>query len=391
MYRLVLLVAALILYGSLYPWQFHPRDPSQGVLEVLVAHWPRTLDPFVLRDLIINILLYIPLGAAAYMASARQAGKLRRTLLAAVAGLVLSTTVELLQLFVAGRVPSLFDIVCNLAGSLVGAFAATAYADAIERILRRRTEAWKTAPGSVALLALFAVFQLYPLFPALSRTALHAKVAAFLQSHASPVELTRATAEWLAAGIFLEVLFVRPAPRFVCLALLLPARLLLAGPGVAVADVAGFAIGFILWVLLPDEAAVRYPLAATIFIAELLVYGIDPFHLQVTRSPHSFSWIPFFAMLHMDWQTGGYILVRKSFDYGAALSLLHLANVGYLRAAAAVASILAVMEFLQRWLPGRTPEITDPVLALVLVFALWRLDHEYRKPLHPRIPVRWRA
>src|ERR1051326_8601159 len=121
MTRLLLLIGALILYGSLYPWQFHPRDLSESAVEVLIGNWPGELDAFVLRDLIINVLLYIPLGAAAYLAPHPRAAKVAGVVFAAIAGASLSTAIELMQLYVANRVPSAFDIVCNLAGSIVGA------------------------------------------------------------------------------------------------------------------------------------------------------------------------------------------------------------------------------------------------------------------------------
>jgi hypothetical protein len=45
-----------------------------------------------------------------------------------------------------------------------------------------------------------------------------------------------------------------------------------------------------------------------------------------------------------------------------------------------VAVILATIEFVQRWLPGRAAESTDPILAIMLGFILWRLDKERRTP-----------
>jgi VanZ family protein len=36
------------------------------------------------------------------------------------------------------------------------------------------------------------------------------------------------------------------------------------------------------------------------------------------------------------------------------------------------------VEWAQRWLPGRTPEITDAVLTLLLAFSFWRLDNFQR-------------
>jgi hypothetical protein len=65
----LLLVVALIVYGSLYPFAFdfhHAANP----LTVLLHSWPEGFDRFVLRDAVINLLLYAPLGVAAFLALA---------------------------------------------------------------------------------------------------------------------------------------------------------------------------------------------------------------------------------------------------------------------------------------------------------------------------------
>jgi hypothetical protein len=59
--------------------------------------------------------------------------------------------------------------------------------------------------------------------------------------------------------------------------------------------------------------------------------------------------------------------------------LLRAGGVSWARAGAAVAGALAVLEVVQRWLPGRTPETTDAVLALSLTLILWSLDNSQRR------------
>jgi len=59
------------------------------------------------------------------------------------------------------------------------------------------------------------------------------------------------------------------------------------------------------------------------------------------------------------------------FDYGAAVWVLHASGSSYARADASVAAALFGLELLQRYLPGRTPESTDAVLALLMALVLW--------------------
>jgi hypothetical protein len=104
------------------------------------------------------------------------------------------------------------------------------------------------------------------------------------------------------------------------------------------------------------------------FLAAVVVRGLAPFHFSHEAAP--FGWTPFGATLDSEWQTGGAILIEKIFYYGTAIWLLGAARIGHARAMLAVVAVLAAIEFLQTHLPGRTPEITDPLLALLLSVAL---------------------
>jgi len=106
--------AMLIAYASLFP--FTLRAP--------VADWAAQL--FATRyqtafDVVLNFAAYLPLGllAARYFATRR--GVSRGIALAFMSGLGLSVAMELLQLFVAGRVASVADVAANAAGALAGA------------------------------------------------------------------------------------------------------------------------------------------------------------------------------------------------------------------------------------------------------------------------------
>jgi VanZ family protein len=99
----------LILYGSLYPYHF-VRWPERAVLA-----WPHRLDP---GDVLVNILLYMPLGACAYWAFA---GWRRMKFLAPVLlALLVSTVVELVQAFEPARASESSDVVMNTGGAAIG-------------------------------------------------------------------------------------------------------------------------------------------------------------------------------------------------------------------------------------------------------------------------------
>jgi VanZ family protein len=96
---------AWIALATLESARPHPNPPF----------WCLWCGRHVLLDLTLNVLLFMPLGAALRMRGAA----LRR---AALTGFAISTAVEVAQYWVPGREPSARDIAANTAGTLLAAF-----------------------------------------------------------------------------------------------------------------------------------------------------------------------------------------------------------------------------------------------------------------------------
>jgi len=64
---ILLLVVVLIVYGSLYPWNFEARQLDANPFVLLFNSWPTRLNVSLIRDFILNVLLYIPLGITAFL------------------------------------------------------------------------------------------------------------------------------------------------------------------------------------------------------------------------------------------------------------------------------------------------------------------------------------
>ncbi|WP_343642276.1 VanZ family protein [Roseateles sp.] len=160
---LALCYAVLVLYASLYPfwpWRLPPSLPWPGVIGL---PWPRYWGRF---DIWVNVAGYWPLGLLCFSAVIRSGGGLMRALLLSLAGLpLLSFSMETLQYFLPGRVPSLADFLLNSAGAWLGAFCAWV-------LLRlgglARWSGWRErwfvphSAGALALLAMWPVGLLYP-------------------------------------------------------------------------------------------------------------------------------------------------------------------------------------------------------------------------------------
>ena len=157
--------ALLIAYASLYPF-FPPRLPSPDALVAFFVK-PRYM---VAYDVAWNVIAYIPLGtlACAYF---RQANDGTRALLKAIAfAAAYSLAMEFLQLFVPNRVASIYDVIANAAGAMLGA---AVFLDPISSVvtkplgeLRERVlipGAWGDA--GLFLLMLWLIAQLNPALP----------------------------------------------------------------------------------------------------------------------------------------------------------------------------------------------------------------------------------
>jgi hypothetical protein len=150
----------------------------------------------------------------------------------------------------------------------------------------------------------------------------------------------------------------------------LPLRLFIAERSVTLDETLGFALALLLWSLLPERK--RLPAGVFLLASATVLRELSPFRFAPT--PHPFSWIPFGATFDSERQTATLILLRKAFEYGSLVWLLRTRGISYVRAAVAVAGSLAVLEAVQRYLLGRTPEITDSVLTLLMALVLWRLS-----------------
>src|SRR5208282_1115397 len=96
----------LIIYGSLYPftgWRY-PDNETIAQMKVL---WP---DHVSRSDLLTNFLAYIPFGYLVVRALPSRFGAFGRFSLALAAGMMLSTTMEGIQLFLPARTSSLNDV-----------------------------------------------------------------------------------------------------------------------------------------------------------------------------------------------------------------------------------------------------------------------------------------
>jgi len=358
--RILLLIVLLIVYGSLYPWHFIPKALPGNPFWILLHAWPEEPLRYFVEDTVVNIAIYVPLGFAAYFS-------FRRNLYVPVLlGFLLSTALEMAQLFTPGRITSMMDVSANTSGAALGVALALVF----ESISRRRPvrSPWRSPDrGALMLVFCWAAWVFFPFFPVLGFYEPSRKLAIFLHSPLlAPLPLLSFAAVWFAAGLLLEAAGFEAPRRWAAIALLaIPAQIFIATRQPLLSELAGAAAGVLLFTLRPAAKAVtRFEAGA--FFGVLAFRGLAPFHFA--QAAVAFDWIPFGGVLASSWQPAVLVLTGKVFYYGAGVWLPHRAGMRLWRAAVAVAILLAAIEIVQTHLPGRTPEITDPILALLFGF-----------------------
>ena len=112
------LIILLISYGSLYPFDFQFNAHSgEAFIDML---WTGTIKHHSFSDNLGNIALFLPFGVL--LAVKKQIEPTSSIPLWLVLGLTLAAALQIFQLFIPSRDPSLRDVVWNTAGMLAGFF-----------------------------------------------------------------------------------------------------------------------------------------------------------------------------------------------------------------------------------------------------------------------------
>lgn len=359
------------MYGSLYPLHFVYRNLPLSPVYILLHSWDWAATPRFYSDVVINIVIYVPLGMSAHLALRRYGSRLLDIAGPIAIGTLLSASVEMIQLYTPTRLCSAIDLMNNALGSALGVVAGL--------LLARGTNAWEFRAEDVnirdaraaGLLCVRLAALVFPFFPVISRFVWIRKLEIFgAQPVISLTQTTLVGAEWFATGLLLTAAGIRRPLRWLLAGtLLLPLQFFILGRAPTPSDFIGAGAGIAAFHFLGKQHGTRKANAVAL-MAVIATQGLRPFHLSSQPSP--FEWMPFTGAMTREWHWGAQILVGKAFDYGSAIWLLLKAGVRGWRAVLGVAVFLGVIEVAQIWLPPHAAEITDPLMALLIGFLLTR-------------------
>ncbi|MGJ5820965.1 VanZ family protein [Paludibaculum fermentans] len=376
--------AILLLGGSLYPWHFHSGpDLTSAAMDVLSA-WPARLERSMLRDILVNLVIYIPIGFTGFLWPGWRSRTARWTV-PLLAGTTLSFCVETLQHYFPPRMPSTPDLLCNACSTAAGLILASVF----ESVLESRHIQWRRRhsihlSSALLLLLLWGASLAWPerIFP----LAILPKIRLLLRGSAwSPLEMVAGALPWLLAGeLMVSIAGARMRGWWLwgLLFVLYPLQLVMPGHTFTWSAVAGSVIAVGLLTAWPGLLARQGPVLTCGWLLWIVLDGLRPYRLL--QAPNDFQWVPFLDMITSNWMVSVGVLLHKTWIYGAAFWLLTHTGRRRSTAAVLVVSIVTAVEAAQCWLPRRAPGFTDPAIVLLAAALLALVDRRYRITSLPR-------
>ena len=115
-------MAVIAIVGVLYVTVLSRGERGVGADFIPFSSFERAkLQPEMYRSMLMNVFLFVPLGLAMPFVFDGNTGK--RIILTILVGLVLSVTVEAIQLFAHLGMVETDDVICNTLGTLIGSCA----------------------------------------------------------------------------------------------------------------------------------------------------------------------------------------------------------------------------------------------------------------------------
>lgn len=398
----------LIMYGSLYPlrgWQ----PPEQSLWSLLTGPWPRYISR---SDILVNVVVYIPVGALLTWLLRDRLPLLLAIFLAALGSIALSIGMEYLQTYLPSRVASKLDVWVNGVGGLLGAITAwliSKFTRPGGKLFTLR-HSWflsgRLVDVGLAALALWAAFQAGALFlsidfgnmrhalPLVWESVKRANDFNFMKSLAYTLDITAFgllttliarphPARWMAPGLMAFVIFV---------ALITLLKVLFMAAPFALEILIGPAAGITLLLLLRRRNRIMLAYAAA---ASLLVsfFGLEVasgtgIGNGMEKPLYPMNWIPFRGQMNSF--TGILDILAGIKPFLALGCIASVVTRSYFRTQMVLFGSLSIfalafaLEWSQQGIPGRHADITDALLALGawLLPWFWCLENQANAGVH---------
>jgi VanZ family protein len=108
----------------------------------------------------------------------------------------------------------------------------------------------------------------------------------------------------------------------------------------------------------------RAPIIAALFVIVVAIDALQPF--QFSAVAHPFEWIPFGGFMRGSVEVNVRSFFEKVFTYGTLTWLIARAGSKLIIAVGLSSVLVLCLRLSQVFLPGRSAEITDPIMVLIV-------------------------
>lgn len=366
----VALVLFLIIYGSLYPFVWNFEQPQDFI-------W---IAPFGLIDAVENIVLFIPLGAILAWRYHAQEQHGIHFLIWLIIALVVAAGLQWLQIYLP-RTPALMDIVFNMIGHILGWGGGLRLKARVQDLLQQHQQVAQLDRFALLLLVFWLITELFPLIPTFDvSTVWHNVKSLWEQDIWQPRRMgLHIGTTILGLGALAQVLrslgldnWTWPLALPTTLIILL-GKFIVIGQAPGGAVVLGIVLGLVIWAVMDCASENgRWTALMSIATATYLLDAIWPWQWRAV--PMDMVWLPFASSLSSS-ITG--VVSARAFEFLCFGALLWSAvrNGGLLTGLTIFAALVVFLcEWLQCYLPTRTPEMTSPFLVIIVAWLLAALS-----------------
>lgn len=371
---LLFIILVLIAYGSLYPFDFNPDLLSSSDFFSLFR-----INPFDTSrgDILANIVLFIPFGIFAMLAQATPAlffrQRVARLTFIVSWGLLFAFVLQLLQLGLPGRNAAIHDLAWNGLGIGLGILL-------IELPLFQHFFKQPHDRVSLDIPILMACawigYRLFPFIPSIDLQLMINTLKPLFQNPSLEFTwLIQNVTGWLLTFHFLSIGNKRYAKIHFFLLLLLSVfvlQLFIVNNVLHINEVVGGFLAITFWPLLSR----RNHSTLLAILGFITILSMDFYPFVWNNEAANFHWIPFSGALNGNLEINIMATLNKGFLYASLIWLLAEAGTRLAIATIFVAAFLFFCELSQVYIGGHTPEITDPLQALLIgwVFFIFRKD-----------------
>lgn len=395
-----IMFAIFIVYGTFIPFRFS-LNKEFLLFKLTRISWVPFIDPDGSRasipDMVQNILLFIPFGFFGFF-SLQKEKKFRIAHITFI-GALFSLSIEILQLLTTRRITSVTDIVTNTSGTFIGALAAFILVYLFSELIsscyfQKYLHSQALFPLLVSLtLLVFSALQPFDftldvgsVWPKIRTLLAHPLDFSLILRDEGVVFLRFALFSYLCAIFFQEnrssYAIMKGLGISCVLGIFLEGSQLIVGsrmPGIqdGMVVVLGSLFGGLLAGISARKMFSRNGWVALIILATLISAGIQtlsPFQLAELR--RGFNWLPFLPYYQKTTFVALSNFIESSLMYfplGFGLQyLLSQKTFRFFFIVLIALGIAVPLEYLQGWILGRYPDITDIIGALTGTFAgLW--------------------